>query len=149
MEDRGACSDASVVRTASRAWTASGRCWRRNRRSKSQVVSAKARQTQLQNGVTSEFCMGLRPTYMDESHLAWMSFDGVAHNTTRTPAYDHLDICTRPESTSRKIAVQVQNQLRGSPNGDCGGSVFSHLGSIVFGKLPNLNLIAGLFSRGS
>ena len=23
--------------------------------------------------------MGLRPTYMDETHLEWMSFDGVGH----------------------------------------------------------------------
>ena len=26
--------------------------------------------------------MGLRPTYMDETHLASMSFDGVGHHPT-------------------------------------------------------------------
>ena len=28
--------------------------------------------------------MGLRPTYMDETHLGSMSFDGVAHHSTAT-----------------------------------------------------------------
>ncbi len=41
--------------------------------------------------VTSEFCMGLRPTYMDETHLESMSFDGVGGNPGRALSNDRLE----------------------------------------------------------
>lgn len=43
----------------------------------------------------SEFCMGLRPIYMDETHLESMSFDGVGGFTARWTGFvntgQHMD----------------------------------------------------------
>jgi hypothetical protein len=52
--------------------------------------------------------MGLRPTYMDETHLEWMSFDGVGGNSPRTRT-----LADFPKRTGLACRVIPTGQIEG------------------------------------
>ena len=57
--------------------------------------------------------MGLRPTYMDETHLKWMSFDGVDGNS---PTMNPFGIFARgavaASRTERLRTMNLPHKLR-------------------------------------
>ena len=63
--------------------------------------------------LTSEFCMGLRPTYMDETHLESMSFDGVDGYSSETTheSLGHLAVKLLKASANVERTLCRQREL--------------------------------------